>query len=394
MKINKQSLSLMLPSCILIMLTGCGGGATDATTATVATASRTYPDAVTEKLVIPTTLFNYSNPTLPTHFLTNTVQSFDNTPTTTSTSDDIATLGRVLFYEKQLSANTTTACASCHTQADGFTDPRQFSLGFAGVATNRNSMGLANVRFYENGHFFWDERADTLEDQTLIPIQSDVEMGLTLDEAVSNINNQDYYAFLFEQAFGDSTVTSVRIATALSQFIRSMVSYESVYDQGVQDNFANFSASQNRGRGLFFSRRTNCAACHVNDRNNGNEAIFQPNRPLNNGLDADLVNTDNGQGDVTGNTNDNGEFKVSSLRNIAETAPYMHDGRFATLADVIEHYDSGVQAHPNLDNRLQRNGLPRQLNLSAQDKTDLIAFLQTLTDDVFLTEEKFSDPFR
>ena len=379
------------------MLTGCGGGSADTTTATtttVETALRTYPDAITEKLVIPTTLFNYSNPTFPSHFLTDIVQSFDNTPTTTTSSNDIATLGRVLFYEKQLSANATIACASCHTQANGFTDPRQFSIGFSGAATGRNSMGIANVRFYENGHFFWDERADTLEDQTLIPIQSDVEMGLTLDEAVSNINNQDYYAFLFEQAFGDSTVTSVRISTALSQFIRAMVSYESAYDQGVQNNFANFSASQNRGRGLFFSRRTNCATCHVNDRNNGNQAIFQADRPRNNGLDADLVNADNGQGDVTGNTNDNGKFKVSSLRNIAETAPYMHDGRFATLADVIEHYDSGVQAHPNLDNRLQRNGVPRQLNLSDQDKTDLIAFLHTLTDDVFLTEEKFSDPFR
>lgn len=140
------------------------------------------------------------------------------------------------------------ACASCHVQADGFSDTRRLSLGFEGGETGRNSMGLANARFYDNGRFFWDERAATLEDQVLMPIQDDVEMGLTLDELVSKIQSTDYYSPLFMEAFGDNDVTTDRIANALTQFVRSMVSYESRFDEGLalvngdeNDDFPNFS---------------------------------------------------------------------------------------------------------------------------------------------------------
>ena len=355
------------------------------------------PFAVSSVLRLPEFSHNYSDPNLPEHFNTPVVQGFDNTPLDNIITDEVATLGRVLFYEKQLSANSTVACASCHLQANGFSDPNQFSIGFQGVSTPRNSMGLANSKYYERGHFFWDERADTLEDQVLEPIQNAIEMGLTLEQAESNIIGQGYYPYLFEQAFGDSNVTSDRMSLALSQFVRSMVSYESKYDVGVSSNFINFSASENRGRGLFNSNRTNCGACHINSggngNNNGNQAILQPDRTFNNGLDAALVNDDNGVGDINNNQNDNGRFKVGSLRNIELTAPYMHDGRFATLLDVVEHYNSGVQNHPNLDNRLQRNGNPVRMNLSDQDKEDLIAFMLTFTDDEFITDEKFSNPF-
>jgi cytochrome c peroxidase len=218
-------------------------------------------------------------------------------------------------------------------------------------------------------------------------------MGLSLEQLVTNIEMKPYYLFLFEETFGDTSVTTEKIAFALSQFVRSLVSFNSKYDTGVATNFTNFTASENRGRGLFFSQRTNCARCHVNSDNNGNRAIFQPSRPFNNGLDAALVNDDNGIGGVTNNQNQNGEFKVGSLRNIELTAPYMHDGRFATLEDVVEHYNSGIQNHPNLDNRLRQGGAPRRMNFSEQDKRDLIAFMLTLTDETYITQEKFSNPF-
>ncbi len=355
-------------------------------------ASSGIPIEVSSALRLPTDLHNYSNPELPAHFNTATVQGFDNTPIDNVIYDQLATLGRVLFYEKELSANATTACASCHLQANGFSDPNQFSIGFQGVTTSRNSMGLANSKFYERGHFFWDERADTLEDQVLEPIQDEIEMGLTLEQAESNVVGQAYYPYLFEQAFGDSTVSSDRMSLALSQFVRSIISYQSKYDEGVSSNFITFTASENRGRALFNSGRTNCAACHVNNRNN-NQAILQPDRTFNNGLDAALVNDDNGVGDVVNNQNQNGRFKVGSLRNIELTAPYMHDGRFATLLDVVEHYNSGVQDHPNLDNLLQRNGNPVRMNLSNQEKQDLVEFMLTFTDETFVKDEKFSNPF-
>lgn len=393
----------------LTLLTACGGGSGDAsldetesTTVTSGapetetpevTTTSDIPIEVSAALSLPEVMHNYSDPDLPAHFNTAIVQGFDNTPIDNVIYDELATLGRVLFYEKQLSANGMIACAGCHLQANGFSDPNQFSIGFQGVTTSRNSMGLANSKYYERGHFFWDERANTLEDQVLEPIQSVVEMGLTLEQAESNVIGQAYYPYLFEQAFGDSTVTSERMSQALSQFVRSMISYQSKYDTGVASNFINFSATENRGRDLFNSARTNCATCHVNNRNNGNEAILQPDRTFNNGLDAALVNEDNGVGDLVNTQNQNGRFKVGSLRNIELTAPYMHDGRFATLLDVVEHYNSGVQDHPNLDNRLQRNGDPIQMNLSDQQKQDLVAFMLTLTDDTFITDEKFSDPF-
>lgn len=386
--------------CSFTLLAACGGGSSDTisptTAASPATSSRDLPTEVTTALLIPESIDNYSAPSFPAHFTNNTVQGFDNTPNNNPITNEGATLGRVLFYEKQLSANGTVSCATCHEQADGFSDTDQLSTGFAGGQTPRNAMGLANSRFYENGRFFWDERASTLEAQTLEPIQNPVEMGLTLAQAVQNIEGQPYYEFLFTEAFGDSTVTAERMSLALAQFVRSLSSTNSAYDAGVANNFANFTASENRGRQLFFSGRTNCAACHVNARNNGNQAIFQPNRPLNNGLDAALVNADNGVGDITNNTNNNGLFKVGSLRNIELTAPYMHDGRFSTLAQVVQHYNAGIQAHPNLDNRLRQGpgGPPRRMNLTNQEQQDLVNFMLTLTDDTFLTEEKFSNPFR
>ena len=252
-------------------------------------------------------------------------------------------------------------------------------------------MGLANARFYENGRYFWDERANSLEEQVLEPIQDQIEMGLTLTEMEEKLQVEDYYQVLFRQAFGDEEVTSNRVSLALAQFIRSMVSYQSRYDEGLaqvndeEDDFPNFTNSENLGKDLFFSNRTRCSDCH--DTN-----AFVGDAARNNGLDA--VFTDLGVGGVSGNNNEIGEFKVNSLRNIALTAPYMHDGRFATLEEVVDHYDTGVQDSPTLDNRLQNNGNVRRLNLSNAERQGLIDFLETLTDETFINDEKFSDPFR
>lgn len=334
-------------------------------------------------LNLPENSFNYANIQLPAFFLDNALQNEDNTPNNNQITDAGATLGRVLFYDKKLSANNTVACASCHNQQDGFSDPTILSIGFEGGLTGRNSMGLANAKFYNNGRFFWDERAATLEDQVLLPIQDAVEMGLTLDELENKIGAELYYKVLLARTFGDSIATSQRISLSLAQFIRSMVSYESKYDEGLaqtnnpQANFPNFTASENLGKNLFFSNRTRCSDCH--DTN-----AFVGDQARNNGLDAVL--TDIGAG--------GGQFKVGSLRNIGLTAPYMHDGRFATLGDVVDHYDTGIQNSNDLDNRLRvGGGQVRRLNLNAAERQGLIDFLLALTDNNFISDEKYSDPF-
>ena len=241
-------------------------------------------------------------------------------------------------------------------------------------------MSLANARYYENGRFFWDERANTLEDQVLMPIQDSVEMGMTLPELETKLAGIPYYADLFEEAFGTPTVTSDRVSLALAQFVRSMVSYESKFDEGVAQNFNNFTPEEDLGREIFMSRQNSCSACHNLD-------IQVANRARNNGLDA--VTMDEGAG--------NGRFKVPSLRNIALTAPYMHDGRFASLEAVVNFYNSDVQPNPNLDNRLREPGpgpvRPRRLNLNQTERDALVAFLNTLTDESFTNDVRFSDPF-
>lgn len=341
-------------------------------------------------LVLPDSPFNYANILLPNFFLDNDVRNEDNTPNNNQITDNGATLGRVLFYDNNLSRNNTISCASCHIQEHGFADPTALSTGFDGELTSRNSMGLANARFYKNGRFFWDERAESLEEQTLVPIQDLVEMGMTLPELEDKLSELDYYGTLFTNAFGDEAVTSDRIALALSQFIRSMVSYESKFDEGlaqvndIDDNFPNFTTSENRGKQLFMSNQTRCFDCHATN-------VFVGDDARNNGLDATI--TDPGVGGITGNNNELGEFKVPSLRNIALTSPYMHDGRFETLEEVIEHYNSGVQNNPNLDNKLTQGNNVRRLNLSDDDKQALVDFLNTLTDDEFVNDEKYANPF-
>lgn len=357
-------------------------------TSYAATLQDTVTSTTASALVFPTTPYDYDNPTLPASFSVNPIVAQDNMPTTNVTTDLGAQLGRVLFYDKRLSLNRTISCASCHQAAHGFSDPRQFSVGFAGGLTGRNSMGLSNARWYQRKAFFWDERAATLEDQVLMPIQNSTEMGMTLTELEARLNAEPYFRDLFNQAFGTSTITSALVSRALAQFVRSIISTQSKYDVGVASSpaFSNFTAEETQGRQIF-NGVGNCNACHGTDN-------FVPGAgpPFNNGLENPY--TDKGLGAISGRTQDEGLFKVPSLRNIELTAPYMHDGRFATLEQVVEFYNSGVVAHPNLSPPLRvAGGQPRRLNLTTAQKAALVAFLKTLTDNNLATNPKFSDPF-
>jgi cytochrome c peroxidase len=340
-------------------------------------------------LHLPETPYRYSNLDLPAHFKTAAAQRFDNTPSDNAVTDSGATLGRVLFYDTRLSANNTIACGSCHHQKNAFVDPNRFSKGFEGKLTDRNALSLVNLRYYPRGRFFWDERATSLEKQILIPIQSKTEMGQDLTKLLELLGKDEQYPGLFRKAFSDDKITSERIAKAVAQFLRSLVSYQSKYDEGrakarsVRDDFDNFTAEENRGKTLFLR---SCASCHLPA---GQDAHFTMLQPRNNGLDADHKNTDGGVGDVTLQATDLGLFKSPSLRNVELTAPYMHDGRFATLDEVIEHYSRNVKPHPNVDGRVRR-----RLNLLTSEKAALVAFLKTLTDQKFITDPKFSDPFQ
>ncbi len=348
--------------------------------------------------------FNYSSIELPAHYKSAEANEADNTPDHNPITDMGATLGRVLFYDKSLSANNTISCASCHEQKAAFSDPRKLSVGLNGETTRRNSMTLINSRYYENRAFFWDERAATLEEQVLLPIQDHIEMGMDLKELEKKLQSLEYYPILFQHAFGSSEVTSEHISKALSQFTRSIVSFNSKFDEGFiaagfpedeeqMPDFPNFTAQQNLGMDIFYRGRNGgtCLYCHGTPQHVNDIA-------KNNGLD--LSYSDNGKGEITGNSSDNALFKVPSLRNIAKTAPYMHDGRFETLREVVDHYSDNVQDHPNLNFRLKtlddgEEGVAEvlRLNLSEEEKEALIAFLHTLTDEKILTDEKYSDPF-
>lgn len=335
---------------------------------------------------LPATLNAYSDASrpLPAHYV-NAPQPGGaaiqlSNSTSNPTTDAGATLGRVLFHDKRLSARDNTSCASCHLQQFGFTDTAQFSTGFAGGKTPRHSMALANARFYARGRFFWDERAATLEEQALMPIQNSVEMGLTLPQLVAKLRVTSYYVPLFQAAFGSGDITSDRVARALAQYVRAIVSYGSRFDS----TFAppgttpplQLNAQQAEGLQLF-NGQGRCAPCHTT------VAIASDNLH-NTGLDA--IPADQGAGQ--------GRFKAPSLRNVAVRGRFMHDGRFTSLEQVVDFYNSGVSANPFLDVRLRLpDGVPLRLGLTVAQRDALVAYLHTLTDHALLTDPRFADPF-
>ncbi len=338
-------------------------------------------------LKFPSTPYRYANIDLPAHF-TQPSRNHDNTPPDNPLTDDGATLGRVLFYDTRLSANNTTSCASCHVQARAFSDPKRFSTGFHGATTDRRAMPLVNLRYYQPARFFWDERAGNLEEMVLLPIQSRIEMGQDMPRVVDTLARDAMYPMLFARAFGDRQITQQKIGKALAQFVRAIVSYQSRYDEGrarafsAREDFDNFTRQENRGKALFMR---NCATCHMND---GNEHFFVPT-PANTGLRRADLTADAGVADVTLRNADIGSFKSPSLRNVEVTAPYGHDGRFATLDSLIDHYSD----NPIFDPSLGYMGPVGPLKFTTSEKASLVAFLKTLTDGVLLADPRFANPF-
>lgn len=352
-------------------------------------------------LNLPLQPYQYSRNDFPDHVQKH-VERLDEEIGEGDISNHVATLGRVLFYDRRLSVNGSISCGSCHIQKHGFSDPNRVSVGFSGQRGTRNSMALANLRFNPSSRFFWDERSGNLEAQVTMPIVDPTEMGHSLDAITAEFDDDAMYLSLFRQAFGDSRITKSRIARALAHFLRSMVSFNSKYDRGLamtgdaRVDFPNFDEQENLGKIQFFGRGR-CAECHLPNLSQlGLEedqfAFFQLLRPTVNGIDHDDHDNDPGVGGFTDQGSDRGRFKASSLRNIEVTSPYMHDGRFHTIDQVIEHYNWSVRPHANLDPRLSdfaANGMA----LPEIEKVALAAFLRTLTDHSFLTDPKFSDPF-
>ncbi|MFM6934729.1 MAG: cytochrome-c peroxidase [Flavobacteriales bacterium] len=302
-------------------------------------------------------------------------------------------LGRFLFYEKQLSGDNSISCASCHMPQHSFSDSSQFSVGIDGVYGNRQSMALINLGWED--YFFWDGRRTTLEKQIIEPVINPIEMHQSWKDAVKKLNADMTYRNRFFKAFGEEGVDSVKAAKAIAQFIRTMISSESKFDvmYKFENNMALSSTEQAvlttidvdewAGYDLFKSLNgADCFHCH-------NGPLMRVKKFSNNGLDATF--TDLGRGAITHNPEDYGKFKVTTLRNIAFTAPYMHDGRFPTLDAVIEHYSSGIHMSPTIDPKIEYAN-QGGVQLDAQEKYLLKKFLLTLSDYNFITNPKFKDP--
>ncbi|MEM7367284.1 MAG: cytochrome c peroxidase [Bacteroidota bacterium] len=347
-----------------------------------------------EKLTLPSTAFQYASPELPQHlkFVVDQ-QKLD------AITNDGATLGRVLFYDKKLSVNNKVSCGSCHHQTSAFADPVDFSVGFEGKKTSRNALAIANT--INQPTFFWDSRTKKLEDLVTQPILNHIEMGMEdLGELEEKLASISYYPPLFEKAFGSPEVSKERIASAATQFMNSMISSNSKVDRKMQGG-GSLSLAEQRGEWIFFGNGR-CYLCHSGPDFRGEPTTFGGFGVLtgsnetwaNIGLDETY--TDNGIGRT--NSDMNGVFKVPSLRNVALTEPYMHDGRFKTLEEVVEHYNSGIEDHPSLDWRLRGTDIagnegPVRMEMTEQDKADLIAYLHTLTDHDLISDPKFSNPF-
>lgn len=302
-------------------------------------------------------------------------------------------LGKRLFFDPLLSLDNSQSCASCHDQTNAFTDTARFSIGVEGLEGRRQAMSVFNMAWNTNG-FFWDGRADLLRHQVVMPIEDPLEMNVSLVEVLERLENSDVYPDLFTKAFRNGEISEENLALALEQFCNSIVSVNSKYDQYLAGNSA-LSPLEEEGRRLFFAEfnpgfpsesGADCAHCHSGIN-------FENDAYMNNGLDEEAAFTDLGREEATGNPMDRARFKVPTLRNIAVTAPYMHDGRFATLREAVEHYNVGVQPSSTLDPTLIYPLNSGGLQLSEEDVDAIVAFLHTLTDYDLFENSEYEDPF-
>lgn len=287
-------------------------------------------------------------------------------------------LGKALFYDPALSRDTTISCGFCHQQFAGFGhSDHPLSHGIGGKFGTRNVPGLQNLAW--SREFFWDGGVTNLDELPISPIQNPVEMDMKFSDALSRAQKSPKYPSMFKAAFGSDTVTTARFLKAISQFLLTLVSADSRYDKYVRkETGGDLSADELAGLTLFQQK---CAACHATD-------LFTDKSYRNNGLPASQGINDQGRYTITLNDADRLKFKVPSLRNVEKTFPYMHDGRFATLDQVLTHYTTGVKDSPSLDPALKANG---QLGIALTDseKKQVIAFLRTLTDDTFINNRAF-----
>ncbi|MEJ1241717.1 cytochrome c peroxidase [Chryseolinea sp. T2] len=298
-------------------------------------------------------------------------------------------LGRALFYDPVLSSNGKVSCSSCHQQQKAFSDGFRFSIGVDNVVTPRNSMSLANLLWVKN--LFWDGRSHSLEDQASIPMFDVHEMNQPADLSALKLRASKYYQQLFEDAFGDRKITGDRLIKALAQFERTLISADAPYDRYLTGVYTPTPTEQ-RGLDLFMGHKAssaaqvNCAHCHGSPK-------LMVELFHNNGLDQDP--RDHGREVFTQDKGDRGRFRVPTLRNIAVTAPYMHDGRFETLRQVLDHYSDHVQPSETLSSFIADSAAAdgrRGYLLTDGQKNDIVAFLNMLTDSTFLTNPDFGPP--
>ncbi|MGB0432109.1 MAG: cytochrome-c peroxidase [Bacteroidia bacterium] len=391
---NHHKLTICLFACIFLGLGSCG---TDEETV-IEEPKSVLPDYFGDN-VDYADLENYENQPIPDYIRKDNTNGNDIT-------NSGATLGRVLFYDKNLSIDNSISCASCHKQALAFGDDQVISKGVNGF-TARHSMRLVNSRFSNEFSFFWDERAPSLEEQASEPIKDHIEMGYSgldgnpdFNDLIIKLSNIDYYNELFVKTFGDSVITEERIKNTLAQFIRSITSFDSKYDEGMamveshRDDFPNFSDQENEGKRLYSepiifgidgvrSGGFFCIGCHRAPE-----------------FDIDPFTQNNGViGSAVGQDLELNITRSPSLRDVVNqngevNGPLMHTGGFFTLGGVIDHYETVPLANnPNLDRRLSNNGEPRDLAITNSEKEALIAFLNTLTGNNIYTDKKWSDPF-
>lgn len=301
-------------------------------------------------------------------------------------------LGRHLFFDKKLSADGTQSCGSCHNQQMAFTDNnKRFSTGITGAIGTRNAMAIFNLTWVPGG-FFWDGRANTLREQALIPIEDPIEMAHDINLLVSQLNNEEFYKEKFGKAFGTEEVDRDKVAKALEQFMLSIISVDSKFDKARRGEAA-LTPQENEGFDIFMRefrsiddprpKGGDCFHCHGGQ-------LFTTNTFHNNGISAEPF-ADEGRFRVTGLPSDKGKFRAPSLRNIAVSGPYMHDGRFETLIDVLNHYNNGVIRSSTLDPNMK--AVDDGLGLTPNQVNSLLAFLNSLTDTVYLNNPAYKNPF-
>jgi cytochrome c peroxidase len=292
------------------------------------------------------------------------------------TNEGVA-LGKKLFYDPILSGNNKMACGSCHLQTSAFVDTARFSSGITGALGTRNSMPLFNLAYSK--HFFWDGGAKSLEDQVIGPIQNPLEMNANLKEVITKLNNNEFYKQQFKLVFGRLPITTAMLMKAIAQFEKTILSGNSKYDL-YKSGKVNFTQSELDGLNIYLDEnKGDCSHCHTFG------STFTDFDFKDNGLDS--LPIDKGRYLITLKNSDIGKFKTPSLRNISLTAPYMHDGRFKTLEECINHYNVGFKNSANLDVNIANKTKGR---LSQQDISNLIAFLKTLTDESIKTNNNFS----